>query len=99
MVGKKNTTEFASQAFIYEIKFRTNSGLTLPCFEQPSPEPYRVAEKQCTFYFHHYHYPGTVNSLYTGPSRDLELVSSLARVRNSGSSFQSNVCKIFLPRI
>ena len=29
--------------------------------------------------------------------RDLEVVSSLARVRNSGSSFQSNVCNLLLP--
>ena len=34
----------------------------------------------------------TVTSLYGGHCRDLELVSSLARVRNSGSLFQSNVC-------
>ena len=27
IVGKKNKTEFASKAFISEIKFRTNSGL------------------------------------------------------------------------
>ena len=30
---------------------------------------------------------------------DLELVSSLARVHNSGSLFQSNVCNLFLPGI
>ena len=41
----------------------------------------------------------TVNSLYSGHCRDLELMSSLARVRNSGSLFQSNVCNLFLPRI
>ena len=41
----------------------------------------------------------TVNSLYSGYYRDLELVSSLARVRNSGSLFQSNVCNLFLPGI
>ena len=29
IVGKKNKTEFASQTFIPEIKFRTNPGLTL----------------------------------------------------------------------
>ena len=34
----------------------------------------------------------TVNSLYSGHYRDLKLVSSLARARNSGSKFQSNVC-------
>jgi len=39
----------------------------------------------------------TVNSLYCGHCGDLELVSSLARVRNSGSLFQSNVCNLFLP--
>ena len=43
--------------------------------------------------------PITVNSLYSGHCRDLELVSSLARVRNSGSLFQSNVCILFLPGI
>ena len=34
----------------------------------------------------------TVTSLYSGHCKELELVSSLARVRNSGSLFQSNVC-------
>lgn len=43
----------------------------------------------------------TVNSLYSGPCRDLKLVFSLARVCNSGSLFQSNICNVclFLPRI
>ena len=36
----------------------------------------------------------TVNSLYSGHCRDLELLSSLARVRYSGNLFQSNICKI-----
>ena len=41
----------------------------------------------------------TVNSIYCGHCRDLELVSSLARVRNSEGLFQSNVCNLFLPGI
>ena len=41
----------------------------------------------------------TVNSLCSGHCRDLKLVSSVARVRNSGSLFQSNVCNSFLPEI
>ena len=41
----------------------------------------------------------TVNSRYSGHCKDLELVSSFARVRNSGSVFQSNVCSLFLPGI
>ena len=41
----------------------------------------------------------TVNSLYRGHCRDLKLVSSVARVRNGGSLFQSNVCNLFLPGI
>ena len=41
----------------------------------------------------------TVNSLCSGHRRDLKLVSSVARVRNSGSLFQSNVCNLFLPGI
>ena len=41
----------------------------------------------------------TVNSLYSGHCRDLKLVSFVARVRNSGSLFQSNVCNLFLPGI
>ena len=41
----------------------------------------------------------TVNSIYCGHCRDLELVSSLARVRNSESLFQSNVCNLFSPGI
>ena len=39
----------------------------------------------------------TVNSLYSGHCRDLKLVSSVARVRNRGSLFPSNVCNLFLP--
>ena len=40
----------------------------------------------------------TVNSLHSGNCRDLKLMSSLTRVRNSGSLFQStNVCNSFLP--
>ena len=41
----------------------------------------------------------TVNSLYGGHCRDLKLVSAVARVRNSGSLFQSNVSNLFLPGI
>ena len=41
----------------------------------------------------------TVNSLYSGHCRDLESMSSLARVRNSGSLFQSSFCNLFLPGI
>ena len=41
----------------------------------------------------------TVNFLYSGHCRDLELVSSLARVRNSGSLSQSNVCNLVFPGI
>lgn len=38
----------------------------------------------------------TVNSFCScGPRRDLELVSSVGRVRNSRSLFQSNICNIF----
>ena len=40
-----------------------------------------------------------VNSLYCGHPRDRELVSLIARVRNSGNLFQSNVCNLFLPGI
>ena len=41
----------------------------------------------------------TVNSRYNGHCKDLELVSSFERVRNSASVFQSNVCSLFLPGI
>ena len=41
--------------------------------------------------------PSTVNSLYCGHPRDRELVSLIARVRNSVNLFQSNVCNLFLP--
>ena len=37
-----------------------------------------------------------VNSLYFRRCGDLELVPSLARVRNSGNVFQSNICNLFL---
>ena len=35
-----------------------------------------------------------VNSFYSGHCWDLELLSSLARVRYGGNLFQSNICKI-----
>ena len=37
----------------------------------------------------------TVNSLYCGHPRDHELVSLIARARNSGKLFQSNACNSF----
>ena len=37
----------------------------------------------------------TVNSLYSGQCRGLELVSLLARVRKSESLFQSILCNFF----
>ena len=40
--------------------------------------------------------PSTVNSLYSGDCKDLELVSSLASVRNSDSWFHSNSYKLVL---
>ena len=43
--------------------------------------------------------PYSVNCLYSGHCRDLELMSSLARVRNSGNLFQSNICNLFFPGI
>ena len=41
----------------------------------------------------------TGNSLYSGHLRDLDLVPSLARARNGGSLFQSNIRDLFLPGI
>ena len=38
----------------------------------------------------------TVNSLHSGHGKDLGLVSSLVRVFNSGSIFQSNFCNFFV---
>ena len=40
----------------------------------------------------------TVNSLYSGHCRDLELLSSLARVRYGGNLFQSNICNLWEER-
>ena len=40
-------------------------------------------------------YGHTVKSPYKGHCGDLELLSSLARVRNSGSLFQPNICTFF----
>ena len=37
-----------------------------------------------------------VNFFYSAHCRNLELVSSLARVCNNGSFFQSNICNVFL---
>ena len=41
----------------------------------------------------------TVNSLYSGHCQDLELLSSLSRVHNSGTLFQSNICNLSFPGI
>ena len=41
-------------------------------------------------------WPNTVKSICSGHCKDLELVSSLARVHNSESLYQTNVCSIFL---
>ena len=41
----------------------------------------------------------TVNSLCSRHCMDLELVSSLSRVLNSGTLFQSNVCNLSFPGI
>ena len=42
-------------------------------------------------------FPGNkVNSLHSGHYGDLQLVSSLARVRNNGSLFQSNIYNIII---
>ena len=41
----------------------------------------------------------TVNSLYSGHLSDLDLVPSIARARNRGSLFQSNIRDLFLPVI
>ena len=40
----------------------------------------------------------TVNSLYSGHCRDLELLSSLARVHYGGNLFQSNICNLWEER-
>ena len=40
-------------------------------------------------------YGHTVKSPYKGHCGDLELLSSLARVRNCGSLFQPNICTFF----
>ena len=44
-------------------------------------------------------FPSTVNSLYSGHNRNLELMSSLVIVHNCKSLFQSNICNLFLPGI
>ena len=43
-------------------------------------------------------FSSTVNFLYSGHCRDLELLSSLARVRYSGNLFQSNICNLWKER-
>ena len=43
-------------------------------------------------------FSSTVNSLYSGHCRDLELLSSLERVRYSGTLFQSNICNLWEER-
>ena len=51
-----------------------------------------INSSQLTIINHHHLkliWPNTVNSLCSGQCRDLELLSSLARVRNSRSLFQS----------
>ena len=49
-------------------------------------------------FFYNGQYSGS-SALYSGYCSDLELVSSLGRVRNIKSLFQSNVCNLFLPGI
>ena len=49
-------------------------------------------------FFYNGLYSGS-SALYSGYCSDLELVSSLGRVRNIKSLFQSNVCNLFLPGI
>ena len=75
--------------------------LFIGCFEKTRlfyGKKYTSKEKKSTkFIFNQI--LNTVNSLYSGHCRDLKLVSSLARVRNSGSLFQSNVCNLFFPGI
>ena len=43
-------------------------------------------------------FSSTVNSLYSGHCRDLEWLSSLARVRYGGDLFQSNICNLWEER-
>ena len=50
------------------------------------------------YFFYNGLYSGS-SALYSGYCSDLELVSSLGRVRNIKSLFQSNVCNLFLPGI
>ena len=44
----------------------------------------------------HFHLQSTPFIADRGHPRDRELVSFIARVRNSGNLFQSNVCNLFL---
>ena len=37
IINKNNSTEFSFKALSSEFRFHTNSGLSLPSFEQPSP--------------------------------------------------------------
>ena len=56
--------------------------------------PFRFSGKEGSFTANHV-VPTTVNSLYCLHPWDRELVFSIARVRNSGTLFPSNICNLF----
>ena len=82
--------------FLLGINFRDFHKVCMPI---PSTDNVFVFIEYVQYKYINYFQTNTVNSLYCGHCRDLELVSSLAGVRNSESLFQSNICSLFLPGI
>ena len=76
------TTRLGGEIYLSDINIHTGCCL-VNCVLLHNPLNLKVA------------YQNTVNSLYCRHCGDVESVSSLARVRDSGSLFQSNVCNIF----
>ena len=84
--------------FLFSNHFNINSSAIFVTW-RPNYDIFSSEFCKNGFFSAFFHLPYTVNSLYSGHCRDLKLVSSVARVRNSGSLFQSNVCNSFLPGI
>ena len=93
----KNTLE-SIKKFIFSLRRNSPEDWVIFILSKWTKTLYQNNLNHITFFFTLFK-GYTVNSLYSGHCRDLKLVSSVARVRNSGSLFQLNVCSSFLPGI
>ena len=90
----KNTLE-SIKKFIFSLRRNSPEDWVIFILSKWTKTLYQNNLNHITFFFTLFK-GYTVNSLYSGHGRDLKLVSSVARVRNSGSLFQSNFCNSFL---